>query len=475
MEFNDHTEYAADLQKLEDGFHEWSSLAPAERVRCIRKLRRIISKHSDDLARALSNECHRPLTESLAQEILPVLEMARYCEKKFPRWLRTRRFRYMRPGFMIKQNHLIRQPLGVMLVITPANFPFTLGMMSMIYMLLAGNTVVIKPAENSTEVGPLIEKMLLESGLAPRFAQVVPGGPATGEWLVERQEIRKVFFFGRQENGLSVLKKCGELSKPCVMELGGGSTAVVTADADLKLAAAGLAWSGFYSNGQSCIGTDRILVDETVASEFEDLLLAEVRVLQDEFVHAEKHPAFLPRSQSEQLMGVIEDAKGEGCKVLLGGGHTSNAAAQETLEFTVLSVPETNLSVFGRELHGPVIAMYSARDLQGKLSEINTLYPSLGVSLWGRSGKRMLALARGIQASMIWINDSSFGLPCLPWHGLGNTGWGQLFSEHSLHEVLEYKWISHHPARGAFKRTWWPPYSALKEKLFSFAARRMFR
>ena len=192
MEFNDHTEYAADLQKLEDGFHEWSSLAPAERVRCIRKLRRIISKHSDDLARALSNECHRPLTESLAQEILPVLEMARYCEKKFPRWLRTRRFRYMRPGFMIKQNHLIRQPLGVMLVITPANFPFTLGMMSMIYMLLAGNTVVIKPAENSTEVGPLIEKMLLESGLAPRFAQVVPGGPATGEWLVERQEIRKV-------------------------------------------------------------------------------------------------------------------------------------------------------------------------------------------------------------------------------------------------------------------------------------------
>ncbi len=462
------------VQYLHEGQHIWNSLPVTERSVRIKKLRKVVAKRAQEIARAVSKECHRPITEALCQEVLPVLEMSKYCENQFPKWLKDEKIRYLRPGFWRKQNIFVKQAIGPIGVITPSNFPFTLGMMSLIYLLMAGNTVMLKPSEYSQTVAQLIEDLLKEVDLLPDFANLLSGGNEIGKWLVKQPEIKKIIFFGRQANGLSILKECSQNFKPCVLELSGGSTAIVGKDANLNLATSGITWSGFYANGQSCIGTDRVLIEKEIAPEFIALLLKKISNFQSEVFNDQIHFGIMNDSEISQLKQIIEMAKKEGCKVLCGGNHIQRSQKRFAFEYTVLSAPDTHSNVFKEEFFGPMIVICPVEDLNESVTEINSVYPSLGVSIWKKNRRETINIAKNIHASMIWVNDTSFGLPCLPWFGTGATGWGRLFSRHSLHEILEEKWISFHPARFTRKRIWWNPYSMLKEKVFSFGANKIF-
>jgi acyl-CoA reductase-like NAD-dependent aldehyde dehydrogenase len=457
--------------RLADGFEKWSCLPVKKRAERVRELRRIIAKRAPEIARAISEECRRPYAESLAQEVLPVLEMSKYCEKQFPRWLKTKSMRYWRPGFWRKQNFLLQQPLGLVCIITPQNFPFTLGLMSLVYLLMAGNTVILKPSEHSRLVAPLIEELLKEAGFIPDVATVVYGGPQAGEQLVDQPEVKKYFFFGREAGGRAILERCSRLFKPCVLELGGGSTAVVTRNADLARAAAGICWSGFYAKGQSCIGTDRVLLEREISQNFIKILVQQVQSFQAELYQHEKKYGAMESDHVFELQGLIIQAISEGCEVLCGGNRIDEIDGFHALEFTVLLAPSTDAAIFKQEFYGPIIVICPIDYLQKSVKEINSVYPSLGVSIWTKSRGQAISLAKQIQAGMIWVNDSSFGLPCLPWFGQNETGWGRLFSQYSLHEVTRFKWISHHPSLFARKPVWWNPYSRFKEKLFGWAAK----
>lgn len=463
------------INMLNTGYQSWNSVLVQKRVKQIKKLRRVISKRLLEIAKTISDECFRPLTESLTQEVLPVLEMARYCEKNYPRWLVSKKFRYLRPGFSRKKNYLVRQPLGTVCVITPANFPFTLGLMSLIYIVLAGNTVVLKPSENSRAVAPLIAEILKEADLSPKIANIVFGGADAGKILIEHPQIKKIFFFGRYATGKAILEKCAHLFKPCVLELSGGSTAIVGPDADVELAASGIAWSGFYANGKSCIGTDRVFVDKKIAPEFINQLMKKVENFQNEQLTLNKRTAAFNHFEISQLKQMIDDANKQGCNVLCGGNIVAADEGRYDLEHTIITTDNPNATILTEELFAPLIAVCVVENLQKIVFEINNSYPSLGVSFWMKDKKQALNLAKKIKASMIWVNDTSFGLPCLPWFGAGKTGWGKLFSEHSLDEVSDIKWISCHPSTFAKKRLWWNPYSLWKEKLFAFAAKGMLR
>jgi acyl-CoA reductase-like NAD-dependent aldehyde dehydrogenase len=461
------------VSRIDLGFRTWSSLSLKDRIKNIQRLRKAISKNARRIAEAISEECGRPLMESLSQEVLPVLEMAKYCEKKFPSWLNRGRLPYRRPGFWRKKNHLHYEPIGPVAVISPQNFPFSLGMMTLIYALLPGNTVVLKPSEKSTVVPSIIRDLFDISGLLSSYAaSLLPGDAEIGRWLIRHPKIKKIFFFGRETTGEYVAELCRKHSKPYVLESGGGCTAFVCADADVEQAAAGLAWSSFYASGRSCVSTERIFVDEKISEKFISLLKKKVTSFQTEIINSRKRDPIGP-SEVFRLKELIKDAKTKGAGVFhagMPGPHDSNAL----FPFTIVTSTTRSMCVFKDEIFGPLVAVQAVGNLEDAAEEMNENSQPLGISIWSRNPKQALRMAKKLSSGMIWINDSSFGLPHLPWGNLDKAGWGSLFSEFSLQEVTRLKWISKHPKGFSKTRFWWNPYTPTKEKLLLKIAKHFF-
>ncbi len=461
------------LSKIDLGFKTWSHLSLKSRIKMIRRLRKAVSKNTRKIAGAISEECGRPLMEALSQEVLPVLEMAKYCERKFPKWLSRRRLPYRRPGFWRKKNYLFYEPIGPVAVFSPQNFPFSLGMMTLIYATLAGNTVVLKPSERSTLVPSVIEDLLRDSGLlASGATSILTGDTKTGKWLVKHPKIKKIFFFGQRPSGMDVANACMRHLKPFVLEMGGGSTAFVCADADIEQAATGLAWSSFYTYGQSCVSTERIIVDKEISEKFIFLFKEKVTHFQREMMdNAKKGKNDL--SRTSRLNELIEDARAKGAEVF----RARMPQSQENngfFNFTVISNASDSMRVSKEEIFGPVVVVQTVSNLKEAIVKMNKNLEPMSVSIWSRNHKQAYHLAKKMPTAMIWINDSSFGLPNLPWGGLGKTGWGKLFSELSIQEVTRQKWISKHPSRFSRKRFWWNPYTLNKEKLLIKIAENFF-
>ena len=456
-----------------DGRHRaWSDLPIRKRVGAIRELRALVSSEAGRIAEAIAKERDRALTESLSQEVLPVLELARFSMKQMPRWFAPRRVSCWSPGFWQKKTRLYYEPLGTVLVLAPRNFPFSLGMMSLIYLALAGNTVLLKPAEESALVGPLLADLVRRSGLEDAgAAAVLPGDAEDGARLVAHPVVRKVFFFGGRASGDAVSALCARLAKPCVLEMGGGSTAFVSREADLELAASGLAWSSFYARGQSCVATERICVEQEVVEEFCQRFARKVEVLAGEFGNSGAAFPYAP-SDIDRFSELLEDACAKGAVVRArsrSGGHTGPGL--RTWPPTVIMNASVRMKVFQEEIFGPLVAVGSFPRLEAAVDEFNRRGLDLGASVWSRNGRRAMQLARSLRSRMVWINDSSIGLPGLPWGSEGRTGQGSLFSRFSLHEAVHSRWISAHPGWSSHPRFWWNPYTPAKERILLAVAR----
>ncbi|MEN8193460.1 MAG: aldehyde dehydrogenase family protein [Bacteroidota bacterium] len=468
----DQNKYDDIIQQMINKRSEWEDQSIHSRIKKIKILRKIISKRADEIANAIAEECSRSKFESLTQEVLPVLEMSKYCESHYKKWLKTKSFKYFRPGFLRKTNYLVKEPIGIISVITPFNFPFSLGMMSLVYILLAGNSVVLKPSPKSKKVASLIIDLLSEAGLSPGIANVITGDGETGDYLVEHSNIDKIFFFGSKLIGNTIFEKCRHLGKQCVLELGGGTTALVSSDANIKLSAAGIAWSSFYSNGMSCIGTERVFIEKPVEDDFLNLLKSDAVKYQETTCNSKTTTGPLTKYDVDRLQKIIEFAVDkDNAEILCGGKFINMGQDSFCLENTVIKVKSNESKILEEEIFGPIVVVCPVENMEQIIEKLNS---SLGVSIWKRNQKDALKIAKKINTGMIWINDTSYGLPNLPWFGLMDNGWGRIFSEESLHEVLNIKWISAHPSFSAQKRFWWYPYTPIKQKIVKFIAKKFY-
>jgi len=417
-----------------------------------------MARRSDELARRIAEMTERPVYEALTQEVFPALEMAHYCERRLARILHSRTSLYLRPGFLRSRQTVRWEPYGTIAVITPFNFPFSLAMMSAVYLAMAGNTIVIKPSEAMPEISDLIKELLSETGLAPSIINVLDGGSAAATFLAQSEMISKVVFFGGRNGGNELARICSQRGIPFVLEQGGGSSAIVLADADLKRTAAGIAWSGFYSGGHSCVGTDRVFVESPVEARFLQLLVEESQKVWDEGIDT----SMLEAPISEHILKAID----EGARYIATpeGADTGRGKTPPGLLAGVTS----RSSLLQEELFTPLIAICTVNSGEEAVQIANDSCQMLGASIWTRERRRAHKLARDLRSSVIWINDTSFGLPNLPWGGWGEAGWGSIFSRYSMHEAARLKWISTNPARG--RRPWWHPYSEMKTRLARLGA-----
>jgi acyl-CoA reductase-like NAD-dependent aldehyde dehydrogenase len=441
---------------------EWRRLAASERVGYLRRLRKIIKNRVFEIAGVVSAECMRDVTESISQEVFSALEVIRYLEKSMPGWLEESR-PYFRPGFIRKRNTVLREPLGNVALLTPYNFPFCLAVMGLAFLLLSGNCVALKPSEKAPKTASLLEELLVEAGIAPDYCCLVLGDRRVGEELIAREDIKKVVFFGSRRAGRAVEENCREHGKSAILELGGGTNGLVLNDAPLKLAARGLSWSGFYSNGRSCIATERIFVDERVIGLLLELMRAGIRSVP-------VHPCF-SRLETERIRALLDDALNRGGELVCGGRITERSSGLFSIEPTIVLAQDIGSLLYHEEIFAPLIAICAVRDSDDAIAKMGECYQPLGTSIWTRNRKKAFDIAARVMTGMVWINDASFGLPNLPWHGWNESGGGTFLSRDALDEVTRLKWVSHHPGNLTGKRIWWYPYSPWKKRFFAFLAK----
>jgi acyl-CoA reductase-like NAD-dependent aldehyde dehydrogenase len=402
----------------------WGARAPADRARALRSVRHRLVEIQHDAAETIAEETSRPVTEVAIQEIAATLGMLAFCEKHYPSWLQPTRFRYLRPGFWTKANAIHYDPIGVLAVIGPSNFPFSLAVMQASAALLCGNGVVLKPSERCPRTARLIRALYEGSELPEDVVQVVEGGEGEARRLITHAGIQKVIFTGSSETGARVAELCGRHFKPCVLELGGDGPAIVCDPVDLASAAGGILWSALYANGTSCIGTRRVLVPAGLRQPLIDALETHARALQR---GAPLDPGTDIVPPQELRLNTSSDV---GCPV--------DARRLQVEEYTSLdeAVEAVNRSAYG-----------------------------LSASVWCSNRTTARSVARRLRVGMVWVNDASVAMPHFPWGGVRRSGWGRLFGREALPELTNLKVISHDKSRRARRKFWWFPYSSNKLEL----------
>ncbi len=417
--------------KAERVSSDWSLLSARERGEFIRRLGERIVCRQVEIARTVALETGRSVTEVVSQEITASLEMLRFFRKNYPRWLSDRRFRYPRPGFWRKSNVIVLEPLGLMGVIGPGNLPFSLPVMACSAGLLCGNTVLLKPSERCPKTAEIIRSLGEEAGFPEGVFGVVMGGAETACEVAAHPAVRKVIFFGPAPAGRQMAELCGRHFKPCVLELGGRNAAIVCRDADLKRAARGLVWSAFSAAGNSCVAMNKIFVEASVYQDFIALLRREMKALRAGDV-LDPSADLAPRSKPPDL------------ELDLSAEENPGPAKPELK---------------------PSLTVQRVASVEQAVEDANAYLSGLGASIWSRDLNKAGTIARKLRAGLVWVNDCSVGLPQFPWGGTREDGWGRLFAESALTELVNLKVISIDRPAGASRKFWWFPYSERKYQI----------
>lgn len=432
----------------------WGGLTPRERGRALMGLHRAIGQRAGELADLIHAETGKPEVEALS-EVVVVLDHLAHLARIAPRELRSRR---VSPGWALwKRAYTLREPWGVVGVISPWNFPLVLTAEPVITALMAGNGVVLKPSEYAPFTALRLQDLCHSAGLPEGLVGVVTGGAATGHALVAGG-VDRLVFTGGSGTGRQVMAAAAGNLVPVTLELGGKDAAIVLEDADLDRAARGVVWGAFYNAGQACLSVERVYVVESVHDAFLAKVAARTRELRAGWgPGTDVGPMVTPRQ-----LGVVEeqltDALARGARIVVGGGRTDPAS--NTLLPTVLSNVDDRMKVMREETFGPLLPVVRVRDQEEAVARVNRSGYGLFASVWTGDRGRGEALARRIRAGGVSVNDviSHWSIPGLPMGGVGESGFGRTRGREGLREMSRLKSVL--VDRGGLSREpWWYPYT----------------
>ncbi len=409
----------------------WRAIAPGERAGLLRSLADTLASHHGELAVLEARNAGKAIADARG-EIGMVIDTFRYYSGAPERLL----------GDTIPvaggQAFTVREPLGVVGLITPWNFPLTIASWKLAPALAAGNTVVLKPAELTPLSALRFAELALEAGIPEGVVNVVAGpGSTCGARLVEHPDIAKIAFTGSTAVGRSIAAGAAQGIKRVTLELGGKSANIVFADADLEAAAAAAPGAVFGNAGQDCCARSRILVQESVLERFLELL--------------EPHVVGLrvgnPLDEATQMGPLISAAQRESVGSFLDGGApiAFRGSAPEGPGFwfapTVLAPVMPGDRVAREEIFGPVAAVLAFRDEAHAVELANDSIYGLSGSIWTRDGARALRVARAVQTGVLSINANTSVRVTTPFGGFKQSGYGRELGPHATDAYTELKTI----------------------------------
>jgi acyl-CoA reductase-like NAD-dependent aldehyde dehydrogenase len=416
----------------------WAGLPAKDRRARLLAWKSHITRYMGRLAELVHTETGKPLADAQLEILLAIVHID-WAARNAHRVLRPRR---VRSGLVALNQAatLEYQPLGVVGVIGPWNYPVFTPMGSIAYALAAGNAVVFKPSELTPAVGDWLVSSFAEVVPEAPVLQLITGAGATGGFLA-RSGVNKIAFTGSAATAKKVMAACAENLTPMVAECGGKDALLVGADADLDAAADAAAWGALSNAGQTCVGIERVYVAEDVYHSFLDKLadrMSQVRPGEDR--EADYGPMTLP-GQIDVIERHIADALARGGRPVIGGLASISKPFVGPVILT--DVPEESRAV-AEETFGPTVTVASVANLDEGVRLANNSSYGLGASVFARNKKAAMTAARSLRSGMTAVNSviSFASVPALPFGGSGDSGFGRIHGADGLREFARPKSIT---------------------------------
>lgn len=424
------------LDSAWQAFETWKKVGPSERELILLKAADIIAEKADELIDLL-------IDESGATEF-----KAKYEAHHTPSFLRSMAGECRRvmgetylsdyPGV---KSYSVRQPLGIILSISPFNFPLLIGIRKIGWAIAAGNCVILKPSEVTPVIGLKIAEIFTEAGLPPGVLNVLPAqGKDLGDVLIADPRVKKVTFTGSTKVGQSIAATCAKYHTKVTLELGGKNPLIVLKDADLDYAVNTAAFSNFMHQGQVCMSGSRIIVEAEIYDEFVSRLTDKVREIKygDPRKPGVVVGPLIRAEQNEFIQEQVDLTVKQGGKLLMGGRYEQNVYLP-----TLISNVTQEMSIFNTECFGPVACVIKVENDQEAITVANNSEHGLSASVLTNDLQKAMLMVDTLEAGMVHVNGPSIrDEPMVPFGGTKNSGLGREGNKFSMDEFTELKWVT---------------------------------
>jgi acyl-CoA reductase-like NAD-dependent aldehyde dehydrogenase len=439
----------------------WAVTPMRQRISILRAFQDLLHRKKSDIAAAITRESGKPMTEALTTEVLVVLDATRFLIENAYQLLRDEPLPHGSLATKLKSGYLVREPYGVIGIISPWNYPFSIPATETLAALVAGNAVVLKPSEFTSLVALELQSMLHAAGVPEGIFQVVVGDGSTGAALIH-SPINKLIFTGSASTGKRIAVAMAERLLPVVLELGGKDPMLVLEDADVDVASSAAVWGAFVNAGQACLSVERCYVHRSLYPAFLQACVEKTNKLRaGNGLDPETEIGPLIHERQLQVVAAhVEDAVAHGARILAGGSRIPELG-KNFYRPTVLADVTQEMRIMSEETFGPVLPVM-AFDSDDKAVELaNDSAYGLAASIWTRNSSRGEALARRIHAGTVMVNDvvSCFGISEAPHGGVKASGTGRTHGRFGLEEMVRVKYVDC-DLMPSMKKPWWYGYGA---------------
>ena len=406
-------------------YEDWRLVPAPKRGELLFRFAHLLSGQKEDLAQLMAHEMGKVLPEARG-DVQEAIDMAYYMAGEGRRLFGQTTPSELRDKF----NMSIRQPIGVVGVITPWNFPIAIPSWKTLPALVCGNTVVFKPATDTPALGQRYVELLVEAGVPPGVVNIVHGGGAeVGNALVEHPDVPVISLTGSRETGVAVTKTGADRLKHIHLELGGKNAIIVLDDANLDLAVDGIIWSAFGTSGQRCTAASRVIAHEAVYDKLVSRLVAEAEKMQLGYGWEDETDVgpVINKSALDKIHSYTEIGKDEGATLLTGGEVASGNGLDNGFYYrpTVFGDVDPQMRIAQEEIFGPTTAVIRVRDVDEAIEVSNGIKYGLSSSIFTQDVNRAFRAMRDLKAGITYINAGTIGAEVhLPFGGVKDTGNG---------------------------------------------------
>lgn len=422
----------------------WSEASPGRRKAVMMKFADLMEKHAAELALLESLDMGKPISLAAGDDIPLSYKCIRWYAEAIDKI-----YDEISPGEARAIGMITREPLGVVAAVVPWNFPLMMAVWKLGPALAMGNSIILKPAEQSPLTAIRVAELAVEAGLPAGVLNVLPGfGPTAGKALGLHPDVDCVAFTGSGEVGKLFLQYSGQSNMKRVwLECGGKSPNIVLADCpDMDAAAEAAAGGIFYNQGEVCTAGSRLIVEESIKDEFIEKVVAAGSKIQpgDPLDPNSQMGAIVDENQMNRVLGYIEKGAAEGAKLCTGGKRARTESGGYYIEPTVFDAVKNDMTIAKEEIFGPVLSVISVKDWKEAVQTANDTPYGLAAAVWTRDINKAHLAAKKLRAGLVWVNCWDGGSITMPFGGYKQSGTGRDRSLHAMDKYCEIKstWIA---------------------------------